>query len=68
MDFEDEINRCLEEEVERRFNNVSCFIFVNDDGEECLQFCSEIESEFAIKVVKLSEIERLGDKIGGDNA
>ncbi len=70
--FEDEINRCvdidinridaiIEEEVDRRFNNVSCFIFVNDNGEECLQFYPESDSDLAIKVVKLSEIERLKD-------
>jgi len=72
MDFEDAVKQCItvnmkeieflvDEEVDRRFKDVSCFFFVNDNGEECLQFYSASNSDLEIKAVKLSEIERWED-------
>lgn len=68
MEFEDELRSCIKvdldgidelivDEIEKRFKDISVFIF-EEDGEDYLQISPDVEDGSWNKVIKLKDISR----------
>lgn len=52
------LNSMIDEEIDSRFKDICCHIFVDENGIEWLEFFSDTHSDF-MKRVKLKEVDRI---------